>query len=166
MTGQEKRDILFTCLFGHTAIIRSGLLVHQTPMPTSGFANLQVSNVQSYREVLENLIEIGEVKSWLRESAWWTIGLAIDTVQAASPSVLWKAEALNTTVNHLFSKEPGLWTSEKIAVLFKLQPLVPNYDWDSTLTPTFKGRNLFSSVNLVPLAQVLKVILDIISLHQ
>ena len=135
-------------------------------MPTSGFANLQVSNVQSYREVLENLIEIGEVKSWLRESAWWTIGLTIDMVQAASPSVLWKAEALNTTVHHLFSKKPGLWTSEKIVVLFKLQPLVSNYDWDSTLTPTFKGRNLFSSVNLVPLARVLKVILDIISLHQ
>ena len=166
MTGQEKRNILFACLFGHTAIIRSGLLVHQTPMLTSGFANLQVSNVQSYREVLENLIEIGEVKSWLRESVWWTIRLAIDMVQAASPSVLWKAEALNTTVNHLFSKEPGLWTSEKITVLFKLQPLVPNYDWDSTLAPTFKGRNLFSSVNLVPLARVLKVILDIISLHQ
>ena len=169
MTGHEERDILFARLFGLTAVIRSGLLVRQTPLPTSGSANSQMSSVASYREVLEKLIEIGEAKSWLRESAWWTIGLAIDTVQAASPSVLWKTEAIHTTVDRLFSKEQesGLWTPEKIAVLFKLQPLMPNYDWDSVLAPMFKGSNLFSSANLVPLARVLKVgILDIISLHQ
>ncbi|KIM59218.1 hypothetical protein SCLCIDRAFT_10017 [Scleroderma citrinum Foug A] len=159
MMGQEERDVLFARLFGLTAVIRSGLLVRQTPLPSSGSANSQVSSLESYRDVLEKLLEIGEAKSWLRESAWWTIGLAIDTVQAASPSVPWKMEALDTTVEHLFSKgrESGLWTPEKVAMLLKLQPLTPNYDWDSALAPMFKGSNLFSSANLVPLGRILKV---------
>lgn len=159
MMGQEERDVLFARLFGLTAVIRSGLLVRQTPLPSSGSANSQVSSLESYREVLVKLLEIGEAKSWLRESAWWTIGLAIDTVQAASSSVPWKLEALDTTVEYLFSKEreSGLWTPEKVAMLLKLQPLMPNYDWDSALAPMFKGSNLFSSANLLPLGRILKV---------
>ncbi|KAL4076956.1 DNA polymerase phi-domain-containing protein [Scleroderma yunnanense] len=158
MTGQEERDVLFARLFGLTTVIRSGLLVRQTPLPSSGSVNSQVSSLESYKEVLEKLLEIGEAKSWLRESAWWTIGLAIDAVQAAPSSLPWKMEALDITVEHLFSKEreSGFWTPENVAMLLKLQPLRPNYDWDSALAPVFKGSNLFSSTNLAPLGRVLK----------
>ncbi|KAG6331293.1 hypothetical protein ID866_7798 [Astraeus odoratus] len=157
MTGQEERDVLFARLFGLTAVIRSGLLVRQTPLPSSGSSNTQVSSLQSYEEVLRRLLEIGEAKSWLRESAWWTIGLAIDAVADASPAVMWRMEALDATATHLFSKETqSLWTPEKVAAALKLLPLMPNYEWDGALAPVFKGHNLFSPVNLVPLGRILK----------
>ncbi|KAI6103557.1 DNA polymerase phi-domain-containing protein [Pisolithus sp. B1] len=155
MTGQEERDILFARLFGLTAVIRSGLLVRQTPLPSSGSSNTQVSSIESYEEVLKKLIEIGEAKSWLRESAWWTVGLAIDAVQDSSVS--WKAKALGTTVEYLFSKDKeSFWSPEKVAMTLKLQPLWPNHDWDSTLAPVFKGPNILSAGNLAPLGRVLK----------
>lgn len=155
MTGQEERDVLFARLFGLTAVIRSGLLVRQTPLPSSGSSNTQVSSVESYEEVLKKLIEIGEAKSWLRESAWWTVGLAIDAVQDSS--VPWKAKALGTTFEYLFSKDKeSFWSSEKVAMTLKLQPLWPNHDWDSALAPVFKGPNIFSAGNLAPLGRILK----------
>ncbi|KAI6036062.1 DNA polymerase phi-domain-containing protein [Pisolithus microcarpus] len=153
--GQEERDVLFARLFGLTAVIRSGLLVRQTPLPSSGSSNTQVSSVESYEEVLKKLIEIGEAKSWLRESAWWTVGLAIDAVQDSS--VPWKAKALGTTFEYLFSKDKeSFWSSEKVAMTLKLQPLWPNHDWDSALAPVFKGPNIFSAGNLAPLGRILK----------
>ncbi|KAI6032543.1 DNA polymerase phi-domain-containing protein [Pisolithus marmoratus] len=155
MSGQEERDIHFARLFGLTAVIRSGLLVRQTPLPSSGSSNTQVSSVESYEEVLKKLIEIGEAKSWLRESAWWTVGLAIDAVQESS--VPWKVKALDTTVDYLFSKEKeSFWSPEKVAMTLKLQPLLPNHDWDSTLAPVFKGPNILSVGNLSSLGRVLK----------
>ncbi|KAI6005472.1 DNA polymerase phi-domain-containing protein [Pisolithus albus] len=148
MTGQEERDVLFARLFGLTAVIRSGLLVRQTHRPSSGSSNTQVSSIESYKEVLKKLIEIGEAKSWLRESAWWTVGLAIDAVQHSS--VPWKAKALRTTCRGSF------WSPEKVAMTLKLQPLLPNHDWDSALAPVFKGSNILSAGNLAPLGRILK----------
>ncbi|KAI6150287.1 DNA polymerase phi-domain-containing protein [Pisolithus tinctorius] len=155
MSGQEERDILFARLFGLTAVIRSGLLVRQTPLPSSGSSNTQVSSVEGYEEVLKKLIEVGETKSWLRESAWWTVGLAIDAVQESS--VPWKVKALDTTVEYLFSKEKeSFWSPEKVAMTLKLQPLLPNHAWESTLAPVFKGSNILAVANLASLGRILK----------
>ncbi|KIO06410.1 hypothetical protein M404DRAFT_24641 [Pisolithus tinctorius Marx 270] len=155
MSGQEERDILFARLFGLTAVIRSGLLVRQTPLPSSGSSNTQVSSIEGYEEVLKKLIEVGETKSWLRESAWWTVGLAIDAVQESS--VPWKVKALDTTVEYLFSKEKeSFWSPEKVAMTLKLQPLLPNHDWESTLAPVFKGFNILAVANLPSLGRILK----------
>ncbi|KIJ16738.1 hypothetical protein PAXINDRAFT_131583 [Paxillus involutus ATCC 200175] len=155
MTGQEERDVLFARLFGLTAVVQSGLLVRQKPLPSSSSSNTPVSSLKTYKTVLAHLLEIGEAKSWLRESAWWTIGLAIDMAQ--SSSVSWKVEALSSTVEALYSKEKeSLWSPEKIAVTLKLQPLTPNHDWDRTFAPVFKGHNIFSPLNLLPLGRILK----------
>ncbi|KAF8843637.1 hypothetical protein BDN67DRAFT_945267 [Paxillus ammoniavirescens] len=155
MTGQEERDVLFARLFGLTAVVQSGLLVRQKPLPSSSSSNTPVSSLQTYKTVLAHLLEIGEAKSWVRESAWWTIGLAIDMAQ--SSSVSWKVEALSSTVEALYSKEKeSLWSPEKIAMTLKLQPLTPNHDWDRTLAPVFKGYNIFSPPNLLPLGRILK----------
>ena len=156
MTGQEERDVLFARLFGLTAVIQSGLLVRQKPLPRSTSANTPVSSLESYLDVLTHLLAIGEAKSWLRESAWWTIGLAIDEVQKSS--VPWKVDALNSTIESIFSKErESFCSSEKVAMTLKLQPLIPNHDWDKLLSPVFKGHNILSTNNLVPLGRVLKV---------
>ncbi|KAH7889259.1 DNA polymerase phi-domain-containing protein [Phlebopus sp. FC_14] len=155
MTGQEERDVLFARLFGLTAVIQSGLLVRTQPLPRSTSANTPVSSLESYQAVLSHLLAIGEAKSWLRESAWWTIGLAIDVVHKSS--VPWKVDALNSTIESIFSQaKEALWSPEKVALTLKLQPLTPNHDWDKLLAPMFKGRNIFSMNNLAPLGRVLK----------
>ncbi|KIJ68933.1 hypothetical protein HYDPIDRAFT_23808 [Hydnomerulius pinastri MD-312] len=155
MSGQEERDVLFARLFGLTAVVQSGLLVRQKPLPSSTSSNTPVSSLDSYTDILTYLLEIGEAKSWLRESAWWTIGLAIDTIQASSVS--WKVDALKSTIEAVYSNEKeSFWTPEKIAMALKLQPLSPNHDWAKTFGPVFKGHNLFTSNNLLPLGRILK----------
>ncbi|KAG9318874.1 DNA polymerase phi-domain-containing protein [Chiua virens] len=157
MTGQEERDVLFARLFGITAVLRSGLLVRQTPLPStaSSSSSAPVSSLETYTAVLTYLLDIGETKSWLRESAWWTIGLAVDVVDASS--VAWKGEALDKTIEVVFSKEKdSFWTPDKVAITLKLQPMTPNHGWDKTLAPVFKGQNLFAPNNLLALGRILK----------
>ncbi|KAF8447475.1 DNA polymerase phi-domain-containing protein [Boletus edulis BED1] len=157
MSGQEERDVLFARLFGIAAVIRSGLLVRQTPLPstTSSSSNAPVSSLDTYEAVLKYLLELGEAKSWLRESAWWTIGLAVEAVQSCS--VPWKAEALDATIRAVYSKdEESVWTMDKVAITLKLQSVMPDHEWDKTLAPVFKGRNIFAPNNLVSLGRILK----------
>ncbi|KAF9218173.1 hypothetical protein BS17DRAFT_296846 [Gyrodon lividus] len=138
MTGQEERDVLFARLFGLTAVVQSGLLVRQKPLPSSSSSNTPVSSLQAYKAVLAHLLEI-----------------AIDVVQPSSVS--WKVDALNSTIEALYSKEKeNFWSPEKVAMTLKLQLLTPNHDWDRTLAPVFKGHNLFSPNNLLPLGRILK----------
>ncbi|KAF9246115.1 DNA polymerase phi-domain-containing protein [Melanogaster broomeanus] len=155
MSGQEERDVLFARLFGLTAVVQSGLLVREKPLPSSSSSSTPVSSLQTYKAVLASLLEIGEAKSWLRESAWWTIGLAIDSVQ--SSSVSWKVDALDSTIEALYSTEnESVWSPEKVAMALKLQLITPNHDWDRTLAPIFKGHNILSPSNLLPLGRILK----------
>lgn len=156
MSGQEERDVLFARLFGITAVVRSGLLVRQKPLPSTSSSNVPVSSLETYTSVLTYLLEIGQAKSWLRESAWWTIGLAIDAVQASS--VPWKVEALDATIGGVYlGEEDGFWTPDKVAITLKLQPFMPNHHWKETLAPVFKGQNIFASNNLLALGRIMKV---------
>lgn len=158
MSGLEERDVLFARLFGVTAVVRSGLLVRQTPLPgtASSTSDSPVSSLEAYEAVLRHLLELGEAKSWLRESAWWAIGLAIDGVQASS--VPWKTQALDATIRAVYSKdEDSFWTQDRVAITLKLQPLMPNHQWVNTLAPVFKGHNIFASNNLSSLGKILKV---------
>lgn len=158
MNGQEERDVLFARLFGITAVVQSGLLVRQKPVSnaSSSSSNAPVSSLETYTSVLTYLLEIGEAKSWLRESAWWTIRLAIDAVQ--SSSVPWKVEALDSMIEVVYSKDgDNFWTPDKVAITLKLQPLTPNHNWDKILAPVFKGQNIFAPNNLLSLGKILKV---------
>ncbi|KAF9264758.1 hypothetical protein L218DRAFT_899775 [Marasmius fiardii PR-910] len=152
-TGQEERDILFARLFGLTSIIQSGLLVRLTPLATSPSSATQASSLSSYEDVISQLISLGEKKSWLRESAWWSIGLAIDALNESQ--VEWKMEACQATVKALFS-DNKLWSPEKIALSLKIQKMGWNVDWKPWLSPTFKDRDLLGTGNLQTIALVLK----------
>ena len=155
MTGQEERDVLFARLFGLTAVIQSGLLVRLAPLPSASSISIP-SSLAGYKEVLSQLIALGEKKSFLRESAWWTMGLAIDALN--SSEVAWKKEAVNFTVQSVLV-DHNVWTPEKVAITLKFQSAHPKRDW-SILSPTFKNTVLLSSVNLQILARILKVSLS------
>ncbi|KAF9815443.1 hypothetical protein IEO21_04614 [Rhodonia placenta] len=153
MTGQEERDAHFACLFGLTSVIQSGLLLRNTPLPTSASSSTLASSLSSFKDVLTHLFALGEKKSWLRESAWWAIGLAVDSL--GSSDVAWKEEAVDAVFLALFS-ERKYWTPEKVALALKLQKRFPTRDWKKLLTPTFKHTDLLSTGNLTTIARILK----------
>lgn len=153
MTGQEERDVLFARLFGMTAIIQSGLIVRTKPLPTSQSSATLASSFEGYEQVLTELLALGEKKSWLRESAWWAISLAADSLKATE--VPWKDEAVHATAQHLFV-ENKIWSPEKIALALKLQSAFEEFNWRPLFSPTFKNPDLLSNVNLQTLALILK----------
>ena len=154
MTGQEERDMLFGRLFGIMAVIQSGLAVRTKPLPTSASSSTSASSEESYGQIISQLIDLGEKKSWLRESAWYALSLAIESLRASE--VPWKDDAVETTLDLLFVKNTT-WSTEKVAVALKLQEFYPERDWKALVAPTFKNPDLLSSSNLTPLSRILKV---------
>ncbi|KAG1756485.1 DNA polymerase phi-domain-containing protein [Suillus paluster] len=154
MTGQEERDILFARLFGFATVIHSGLLVRQTPLSTSPSSATNSSSLESYKELVDHLLTLGEKKSWLRESAWWSIGQAINAV--IESSVSWKEEALASTLEVVYQRDKDLWTPETVAITLKLQPVMLKHDWNSTVSPTFKDADILSPANFSTLGRILK----------
>ncbi|KAJ7489850.1 DNA polymerase phi-domain-containing protein [Mycena galericulata] len=153
MTGQEERDVIFARLFGLTAIIQSGLIVRTKPLPTSASSETSASSVVSFHDAVFNLLVLGEKKSWLRESAWWSLGLAIDALNASN--VPWKTNAIDVTVECVFSGNPA-WSPEKVAIALKLQSIDPDREWRKFLCPAFKTPDLLANANLLTLGRILK----------
>ena len=150
LSGQEERDMYFARLFGLTSLIRSGLLFR-----TSGLSYKPESHISSqscFDKVIQEFLELLNKKTWLRESCWWSIGLALEALQQSS--VPWKQKTFTKTLSELFS---GGWTSEKVALALKLQPLCPEEDWTSILSSKFKGTELLTAKNLPAIASILKV---------
>ncbi|KAF7304662.1 hypothetical protein MKEN_01180100 [Mycena kentingensis (nom. inval.)] len=154
MTGQEERDLLFARLFGITAIIQSGLLVRSQPLRFSVSSETSASSLAAFQEALSILFALGDKKSWLRESAWWTVGLAIDALSASE--VPWKDEALEYVVGAVFGENNALWSPEKLAITLKLQAILPERNWQESLCPPFKSCDLLCSANLLTVAKILK----------
>ncbi|TFK42972.1 DNA polymerase phi-domain-containing protein [Crucibulum laeve] len=153
MTGQEERDILFARLFGLMSVIQSGLLVRTGSLPTSASSTTVASTLSSYETVISQLITLGDKKSWLRESAWFTISLALHKLQESEVS--WKNDAATKTLHILF-KEHDAWSPEKVALAAKLQDLYPDREWREYVAPPFKTPNLLASANLQIIARILK----------
>ncbi|TFK46446.1 hypothetical protein OE88DRAFT_1667862 [Heliocybe sulcata] len=150
MSGQEERDMLFARLFGLTAVIKSGLIVRSAPLPSSSTV---AATLTSYLEVVKQLIALGEKKSWLRESTWWTLELALDVL--IQSEVEWKEEGVGKTMEVIYEDEKT-WSPEKIAVTVMLQERYPQRDWRKYLAPTFKNPRILNTANLATLAKLLK----------
>ncbi|KAG8933987.1 DNA-directed DNA polymerase, partial [Tulasnella sp. 418] len=150
MKGQEIRDMLFARLFGMTSVIQSNLLFRTEPIPNSDSPPALLSD---FSTVITELISVGEKKSWLRESAWWSILLAVESLYTSQ--VEWKAEASQLTISRLFSNLKDV-TSETIALALKMQPLFPALDWKAVLVPAFKNGNILSPDSLRILARVFR----------
>ncbi|KAJ7582854.1 DNA polymerase phi-domain-containing protein [Mycena floridula] len=151
MSGQEERDMLFARLFGFAAVVQSGLIVQTKPLPTSASSTTLPSNLPTYQELVTELLALGEKKSWLKESVWWTLGLAIDALHASEVS--WKSAAIDFTIETVVGTS---WSPEKIATVIKLQALYKNRSWQSFVSPVFKSADLLSTGNMPVLARILK----------
>ncbi|KAF8162945.1 DNA polymerase phi-domain-containing protein [Crassisporium funariophilum] len=153
MNGQDERDVLFARLFGIMSVIQSGLAVRTTPLPTSGPSTTLASSLESFEDIITQLVSLGESKSWLRESAWFALSLAIGALHESGVS--WKDEAVGKTLVHLFV-ENQIWSTEKLALALKLQDLYPGREWKTLLSPAFKNPDLLSSGNLINISRILK----------
>ena len=142
-------------------MIQSGLAVRTKPLPTSASSATLASTLESYEHIIIQLIDLGNQKSWLRESAWFAISLAVSALYESDVS--WKEDAVEKTLQQLFI-ENKIWSTEKIALALKLQDLYPGRDWKTLLSPIFKISDLFSTGNLMIIARILKVCLLITTL--
>ncbi|SJL00256.1 uncharacterized protein ARMOST_03568 [Armillaria ostoyae] len=157
MTGQEERDVLFARLFGITAVIQSGLFIRTDPLPESASSSTSASSLQSFKDIVSELVTLGEKKSWLRESAWWTILLALEALN--SSGVTWKEEGFGYSIETTLGSD-SQWTPEKVALMLKLQHLCPDHDWRKYTSPMFKNPDLLSTGNYHTLGLILKDIDD------
>jgi DNA polymerase phi len=155
MSGQEERDVLFARLFGLSAVIQSGLIVRGGSLDTSASSTTQASTLECYNQTIAELLALGEKKSWLRESAWWTILLGVDALNDSD--IEWKEDAVDFTLQQLFVENKA-WSPEKVALTLKLQNLYPDRDWHKFLSPPFKNANLLHTGSLHLLARILKVV--------
>lgn len=154
MKGQEERDILFARLFGISSVIQSGLAVRSKPLPSSPSSETAASSMECFEQIISSLLSLGDQKSWLRESAWFAIDLAVEALRGSD--VAWKEEAVEKTLDALFTTH-SVWSTEKLALTLKLQNNFPSRDWKRYLSPTFKKTNVLSTGNLATVAKILKV---------
>lgn len=152
MSGQEERDMLFARLFGLKAIIQSNLLFREKPLSSSSAVP---GSLKAFEVVLAELLALGEKKSWIRESCWWTLTSLVDSLH--SSSVQWKDDAMDTLFSQVYVDDKT-WGPEKVAMTLKLQTMHPNKDWDKFCGSRFKiPTNILASPNLSALSRLLKV---------
>ncbi|QRW27168.1 DNA polymerase phi subunit [Rhizoctonia solani] len=129
MKGQEVRDTLFARLFGLTAVIQSGLLFRTSRLTTSPSApeelGLPASSLVAYQTTVTELFNLGEKKSWLRESSWWSIDLALRSLHS-SQGLEWKDQAIQWTIETIYRGDQAKeWTPEKLGLTVTFKILLP-----------------------------------------
>jgi len=140
----------FARLFGLTSIIQSGLLFRHDP---PAYSSSPASSLEDFQKVLEELIVLGEKKSWFTESCWWSIRLALDALFVSSAP--WKAQASDWALNALFPSECE-WTPERAGIWLKYYR---NWGHNASdkLSPRLTTSHLLATANLPTLARVLRV---------
>ncbi|KAL5490426.1 POL5 [Sanghuangporus weigelae] len=150
MSGQEERDMLFARLFGLKCIVQSGLLFNQKPLRLSSTGS---SSLKGFEIFLTELLELGEKKSWLRESCWWTLLSAVNALSKSS--VPWKEKAYDFLFDCIYVKDKT-WSPEKVALTLNVQKTHRDADWEAICGTYFKGSDLLSTSNLPLLGRLLK----------
>ncbi|KAL5529108.1 hypothetical protein ACEPAG_5082 [Sanghuangporus baumii] len=150
MSGQEERDMLFARLFGLKCVVQSGLLFNQKPLRLSSTGS---SSLKGFEIFLTELLELGEKKSWLRESCWWTLLSAADALSKSS--VPWKEKAYDLLFDRIYVKDKT-WSPEKVALTLNVQKAHRDADWEAVCSTYFKGSDLLLTSNLPLLGRLLK----------
>lgn len=143
--------MLFARLFGLKAVIQSGLLFSQKPLRSSSTSS---SSLKAFESFLTELLVLGEKKSWLRESCWWSL---LSAVKALSTSnVPWKGSAFDMLFDRIYINDKA-WGPEKVALTLRLQKIHPNADWQTFCGSYFKNSDILAATNLIALGRLLKV---------
>lgn len=143
MRGHEERDALFARLFGLAALIDSGSL----------WAAEAPSNAQVVLgQVVDELLKLGQAKSWMRESAWWSVSRAAAGLQASQAK--WTNAALLQLAEKTFA-EKGL-SREQLAIWLQLEQLGLRINWTERLAPHIRHTPLLARGNLTTVARALK----------
>ncbi|CAO1618292.1 unnamed protein product [Parajaminaea phylloscopi] len=137
VSRSEERNLLFARLFGIQALLRSGLLL--------GHPHARVAEV---KETVQLLVELGQAKAWLSESAGWILAELLDESISKCPNKDLREHALQVLVQHATS---GELSPEKLALLLKLSPL-----HDPQHHSALKKGDVLSSANLPMAAKVLR----------
>lgn len=154
MQGHEIRDHYFSRLFGLVATIQSGLLYRASTLPISGSSRTLSATLTDFQTVCKELLALGDKKSWLKESCWWALGLALSGLSSSSPS--WKQEAFGWLAQTVYS-ESQLWSSEKVAFTISFQRVSPSLGWKDLLAPAFKDSEMLSTRNIPTVSRILRV---------
>lgn len=100
---------MFARLFGISSIIQSGSLF----APSCSAATFELA--------IDELIQLGQAKAWLRESAWWGIHGAVGGLLDSSAP--WKSEAIEAVVEKIYGDKA--WNQEKVALTLLLEQKQP-----------------------------------------
>jgi DNA polymerase phi len=134
MKGSEERDLLFARLFGLNALVSSGCIV----------SCHEAQGRRTWLDTVQAIIELGDKKAWLRESAWFSLVRAVRALLDDEVKVEWKEEAVDALTAKVYrdvvetsnvkkgsattttTQRKGLpWTQEKVALTIVLQQLRP-----------------------------------------
>ena len=107
--GPEARDALFAQLFGINAIIQSKCLFA---------AN---SSLDTFQKIISRLVQLGTMKGWMRESAWWAILGATEGL--LNSKVSWKSKAVDGLLEQIYDEKT--WSQEKVALTLLLERQMP-----------------------------------------
>lgn len=112
MKGTDERDGLFARLFGLIALVQSGCLFSSQKGKAAKEATEVVGNV------LACLVELGGKKGWLRESAWWGVGQALEGAISMP-----EGEGRKAILEKLYDviREEKVFTQEKLALVLTLE---------------------------------------------
>lgn len=141
MKGKELRSVLFGRLFGFQALVNSGLLLEKA------------SSQSDIQKFVSLLVQLSGAKSWLRESAMFTLCQFLGTYLSSD------LFSESTLVNFLqsISDEELNFTTEGLAVYLVIpQPLRTKVSQQITGVSLWKNGDPLSSGNLQTLAKVLK----------
>lgn len=141
MKGKELRSVLFGRLFGFQALVNSGLLLEST------------SSQEDIQKFVSLLVLLSGAKSWLRESAMFTLCQFLGTYLSSD---LYD-EATLVGFLQAISDEELNFTTEGLAVYLVIpQPLRSTAAQQVTGSSLWKNGDPLSSGNLQTLAKVLK----------
>jgi DNA polymerase phi len=91
--------------------------------------------MEDFKICFGELMALGEKKSWIRESAWWTVLTGVKTLLASDVS--WREDAVKALLQRMYGttgekddessrKHRGMeWTQEKAALTLVLQDTRP-----------------------------------------
>lgn len=141
MKGKELRSVLFGRLFGFQALVNSGLLLEAS------------SSQEDIQKFVSLLVLLSGAKSWLRESAMFTLCQFLGTYLGSD---LYDEATLVGFLQSISDEELN-FTTEGLAVYLVIpQPLRSIAAQQVTGSSLWKNGDPLSSGNLVTLAKVLK----------